>query len=85
MHLPRERTEQEPIRIVTPEKLTSAAGPAAVAAGLIFILIQFGHPSENATTVATVAHQAPPSKNGTQPHDHRLTALQAVRQARRRR
>ncbi|HSP28769.1 MAG TPA: hypothetical protein VLN74_09490 [Ilumatobacteraceae bacterium] len=40
--------------IVTPKKLTSAGGLAAVAAGLIFMLIQFVHPSENATTVTTV-------------------------------
>ena len=40
--------------IVTPKKLTSAGGLAAVAAGLIFMLIQFVHPSENATTVITV-------------------------------
>ncbi len=40
--------------IVTPKKLTSAAGLAAVAAGLIFMLIQFVHPSENVSTVTTV-------------------------------
>jgi hypothetical protein len=39
---------------ITTTKLTSIAGLAAVAAGLIFILIQFIHPSENAATVTTV-------------------------------
>lgn len=39
--------------IITTNKLTRAAGLAAVAAGLIFILIQFIHPAENATTVTT--------------------------------
>jgi hypothetical protein len=33
---------------ITTTKLTSIAGLAAVAAGLIFILIQCIHPSENA-------------------------------------
>ena len=40
--------------IVTPKKLTSAAGLAAVVAGLIFMLIQFVHPSENATNFTSV-------------------------------
>lgn len=36
-------------------KLSSITGLAAVAAGLIFILIQFIHPAENVTTVTTAA------------------------------
>lgn len=40
---------------ITTTKLTSAAGLSAVAAGLIFILIQFIHPQENATSVTTGA------------------------------
>ena len=39
---------------ITTTKLTSVAGLAAIAAGLIFILIQFIHPPENAATVTTV-------------------------------
>ncbi len=38
---------------VTTIKLTRVAGLAAVAAGLIFVLIQFIHPAENVTTVTT--------------------------------
>lgn len=38
---------------ITTTKLTSIAGLAAIAAGLIFILIQFIHPPENAATVTT--------------------------------
>lgn len=38
---------------ITPKNLTCPAGLAAVAAGLLFILIQFIHPPENATSVST--------------------------------
>jgi hypothetical protein len=38
---------------ITTTKLTSVAGLAAIAAGLIFILIQFIHPPENVTAVTT--------------------------------
>jgi hypothetical protein len=40
--------------IITTTKLTSLAGLAAIVAGLMFILIQVIHPSENAATVTTV-------------------------------
>lgn len=39
--------------IITTTKLTGVAGLAAIAAGLIFVLIQFIHPAENITTVTT--------------------------------
>ncbi len=39
---------------ITTAKLTGIAGLAAIAAGLIFIVIQFIHPPENAATVTTV-------------------------------
>ena len=39
---------------ITTAKLTGIAGLAAIAAGLIFIVIQFIHPPENAATVPTV-------------------------------
>ena len=39
---------------ITTAKLTGIAGLAAIAAGLIFILIQFIHPPENTATVTTV-------------------------------
>ena len=39
---------------ITTAKQTGIAGLAAIAAGLIFIVIQFIHPPENATTVTTV-------------------------------
>jgi hypothetical protein len=42
-----------PNMTISTTKLTSVTGLAAVAAGLIFILIQFIHPPENATTVTT--------------------------------
>ena len=38
---------------ITTTRLTTVAGLAAVAAGLIFILIQFIHPPENVTAVTT--------------------------------
>jgi hypothetical protein len=38
---------------ITTAKLTGIAGLAAIAAGLIFIVIQFIHPPENAATVTT--------------------------------
>jgi hypothetical protein len=40
---------------VTTTKLTRAAGIAAVASGLLFIVIQFVHPAENLDTVTTTA------------------------------
>ncbi len=39
---------------ITTAKLTGIAGLAAIAAGLIFIVIQFIHPPENTATVTTV-------------------------------
>jgi hypothetical protein len=40
---------------ITTTKLTRAAGLSAVAAGLLFILIQFIHPDENVASVTTTA------------------------------
>jgi hypothetical protein len=36
---------------ITPAKLTRAAGLSAVAAGLLFIFVQFIHPTENVSAV----------------------------------
>ena len=53
---------------ITTAKLTRAAGLAAIAAGLLFILVQFIHPHEDAANVATTAWAV----------THVLTLLMAV-------
>jgi hypothetical protein len=45
--------EQEPDMTITPTTLTRGAGAAAVAAGLIFIGVQIGHPHLDATSITT--------------------------------
>ena len=52
-HPPRTHRNKEPDMTITPTTLTRAAGAAAVAAGLIFIGVQIGHPHLDATSVTT--------------------------------
>ena len=50
---PRTCQKPEPTMTITPTTLTRGAAAAAVGAGLLFIGIQIGHPTLDATTVAT--------------------------------